>query len=79
VSIPGRGDRWKSKIKQNKDGDWVKVYYQTYGGPNKRTRQRRNLQAKQAQAQAQAQAQQVAPTERNIETHQLVNLRADFG
>lgn len=76
VTIPGKGDRWKYKIKQNENGDWVRVYYRTFGTQNRRTKAANRAKQKNA-AQYAKQAQ--SPVESAVEFHQLVNLRADFG
>lgn len=81
VTIPGKGDRWKSSVKQDKEGNWVRVYYQTYGKAN--TKRGRRLRAQRAEREAEQQAavqQQVAPAvEPPVNTQQLVNLRAAYG
>lgn len=69
VTLPGRGDRWKYRIQRDAAGNWVRIYYRTFGGPNRRTRARR--------AEAAAAAAQPA-TEQPV-FHQLVNLRVNYG
>lgn len=72
VTMPGQGDRWKYNIKQDSDGNWVRIYYRTNGRVNKRSQENRR---RRAQERAAANASQPATSEVN----ELVTLRANYG
>jgi hypothetical protein len=72
VTIPGYGDRWKYNIKQDNDGNWVRIYYQTSGRVNKRSQENRRRKAQQR-------AQQNAEPATTSEVNELVTLRANYG
>lgn len=71
VTMPGRGDRWKYNIQQDREGNWVRIYYRTNGRVNKRS-----MQNRQRRAQERGAASNVGGAR---EVNELVTLRANYG
>lgn len=71
ITLPGEGDRWAYKIKQDSDGNWVRIYYQK----NLRSQASINRRRRRAAEQASEAPQQIPGQTGST----LVNLRADYG
>jgi hypothetical protein len=85
VTYGGKGDRWKSRIQQDNEGNWVKIYYRTFSKARSRSALKRKANLRQQENANRRAAQQqptpapAAATPQGGYDQQLVTMRADYG
>jgi hypothetical protein len=84
ISYGGAGDRWKSQVQKDSEGNWVRIYYKTFSKArsrsafNRKANNRARKKAQQDNQQATARESEYKQDNSGYNT-QLVNFRADFG